>query len=65
MRRFFIVLGFVAMGPLAGAAVATAEPLPDIVRELIEQAPDEGDHVVGEELCARPGAIVTPSAQFK
>jgi hypothetical protein len=31
-----------------------ADPLSDIVRDLIEEGADEGDHVVGEELRARP-----------
>jgi hypothetical protein len=65
MRTFSIVLVFTAMELLSSTSATRADPLSDIIRGLIEQAPDEGDHVVGEELCARPGAIVTPPAQFK
>ena len=54
MRIFPIVLAFAAMGLVTGAPAALADPLPDIVRELIEEGADEGDHVVGEELCAQP-----------
>jgi len=54
MRRLSIALAFGALGLVAGASVALADPLPDFVREYIEEGADEGDHVVGEELCARP-----------
>ena len=54
MRTFSIVLAFAAMGLLTGTSAALADPLSDIVRDLIEEGADEGDHVVGEELCARP-----------
>ena len=58
--RLSILPAFLVMAVFAGAPPAMADPLPYIDwRDLVESAGD-GDHVVGEEMCARPewpGAI--------
>lgn len=59
MRRRTAFLAICLAAALAGAPAAMAGPVPDWVRDLIEESPAEGsgdgDHEVGEELCARPG----------
>ncbi|MFQ6017453.1 MAG: hypothetical protein ACE5KF_04600 [Kiloniellaceae bacterium] len=51
-------MAFLVMAVSAGDLATAAEPLPDPPsnfdwRDLIEDSGD-GDHVVGEEMCARP-----------
>lgn len=49
------LLALLVAGLMAGAGPVMAEPLPNIDwRQLEETLSDPGDHVVGEELCARP-----------
>ena len=55
-RRFVptLVIAAMVMAWSPAALAGPAEPLPDW-RQLIEDLDDQdGDHVVGEELCARP-----------
>ena len=54
MRRSSIVLASFVMAALAGASPAAAEPLPYIDQDDAAEGVGDGDHVVGEELCARP-----------
>ena len=62
MRILSIVPASLVVLALAGASAATAGPLPYIDwRDLVDTAED-GDHVVGEELCAIPRPAVDASA---
>ena len=54
MKRMTLVPVLMAMAALGGAPAALADALPDW-RELLEELSGDGDHEVGEELCARPG----------
>ena len=59
MKRTTLVAVLLAMAALGGAPAAFGDPLPEAAlpdwRELLEDLSEDGDHVVGEELCARPG----------
>ena len=59
MKRMTLVPVLMAMAALGGAPAALADALPETAlpdwRELLEELSRDGDHVVGEELCARPG----------
>lgn len=49
------LLALIFAGTMVGAQPVMAEPLPDIDWQQFEESlSDPGDHVVGEELCARP-----------
>jgi hypothetical protein len=58
MKRIALVMVLMAAAVLGGAPNALADPLPETAlpdwRELLEELSGDGDHVVGEELCARP-----------
>ncbi len=54
MRTGSIVLASFVMAALAGASPAAAEPLPYIGQDDAAEDVGDGDHVVGEEMCARP-----------
>jgi hypothetical protein len=49
--RLLAALAVSATILLAGPQAALADPLDDIIRDLIHQPLEDGDHVVGEEMC--------------
>ncbi len=51
MKRPSIALVLFAAIWLAVPSGARADPLADIIRDLIDQPTEDGDHVVGEEMC--------------
>ena len=51
MKRPSIGLALFAAIWLAVPSGAWADPLDDIIRDLIHQPAEDGDHVVGEEMC--------------
>ena len=59
MKGIAPVMVLFAAAVLGGAPSALADPLPETAlpdwRELLEELSGDGDHVVGEELCTRPG----------
>ena len=54
MQRVTMVVAIFAIAVLAGASAATAGPLTDIDWRDFIVDDDDGDHVVGEEMCAGP-----------
>ncbi len=54
MRRCSIMVALFVMAALAGASPAAAEPLPYIGQDDAAEGVGDDDHVVGEEMCARP-----------
>ena len=56
----FAAVVFVGSGATLAAAAGPETPPPIDWRDLVDDM-DEGDHVVGEELCALPGAVVPNS----
>ena len=57
MRATSLILAVLAALALAGPPAA-ADPVVDELLPLIEDE-DEGDHVVGEDMCARPAGGAT------
>lgn len=63
MRKLILISVFAVAAALAGTAIAAEPlsspapgitPLPNIDWRELFQDMGEGDHVVGEEMCARP-----------
>ncbi len=51
MKRLSFALAVFAAIWLAAPPGVRADPLDDIIRDLIHQPAEDGDHVVGEEMC--------------
>ena len=62
MQRVSMVVAIFAVAVLAGASAAAADPLPDIDWRDFVEGDDDGDHVVGEEMCAGPQRAKTRGA---
>ena len=54
IQRVSMVVAIFAIAVIAGASAATADTLPDIDWRDFVEGVDDGDHVVGEEMCAGP-----------
>ena len=55
MRGLVIVLGFLLAVGFADVPASLAGPLSDLDLEDLIEGDEDGDWVVGEEMCVRPG----------
>ncbi len=54
MRKLYILTVFLVTAALAGASAALADPPLDPDQDPFDESGDDGDHEVGEEMCAWP-----------
>lgn len=65
MRFVLLMTAVIALTAFSPATATAADPPPFIDwRDFDEDMEDQGDHVVGEELCAAPGAAESLPGSF-